>query len=81
MASMNGCKLISMLTTQHISTACTMVFCNYFSDLTDGSSFERAKFWVEELLKNEEVIIKLYPFVLRVPFSMIQLGVVVIKAQ
>ena len=34
-----------------------MVFYNYFSDLTDGSSFERAKFWVEELLKNEEVII------------------------
>lgn len=23
-------------------------------DLTEGSSFERAKFWVEELLKNEE---------------------------
>ena len=29
--------------------------CIYASDLTDGSSFERAKFWVNELKQSEEV--------------------------
>ena len=26
-------------------------------DLTDGQSFDRAKFWIDELNKNEEVFI------------------------
>ena len=31
---------------------------NYFSDITDKSSFERAKFWVNELKTYEDVSIK-----------------------
>ena len=38
-----------------LSSDLTVLICFLSSDLTDQSSFERAKFWVNELKQTEEV--------------------------
>ena len=39
----------------YVGLSCTILTPLYVADLTDQSSFERAKFWVNELKQTEEV--------------------------